>query len=78
MKRAALVLVGLVAAVILVGCSSITADPNAPTEDGFDELDYVLVDEVKLPDGRTVVCIWGDAYNAGGLSCDWVSAGAPE
>jgi hypothetical protein len=35
--------------------------------------------EEKLPDGRTVLCIWAsESYNSGGLSCDWESLAKEE
>lgn len=50
--------------------SQVTDQPSANTLVG------VTVETVELPDGRTVLCVFGDGkdYAHGGASCDWENA----
>lgn len=59
---------GLAAGMLLAGCSK---SPEPGNIGGTYEVTHVKVDE------RDVTCVVWDGYNAGGISCDWVSAGKP-
>lgn len=49
------------AALMLAGCSGTAEAPGSGATGWF-------VDEVKLPNGTTVICV---AVSQGGVSCDW-------
>jgi len=58
------------ATLALVGCAGSTEpeDIYGSWSSGYDR---VVVEEVPLPDGDTVVCITWDGYRAGSITCNW-------
>jgi len=74
-----LVAVILAATLTLVGCGEVEDEPS---NDGFDDSpvekqekeyedgsDLLVVEEVKMPDGSTVTCVY--YYSLGGVDCNW-------
>lgn len=53
---------------LLVGCSADGSEQSTST-------DMLRQESITLDDGRTVQCVVYATINAGGLSCDWASAG---
>jgi len=78
-RNPALVATAAVAlSLLLGGCATSTQRSNQSAEQvaeesGEQRTPYVHYSfEEKLPDGRTVLCVWAaEGYNSGGLSCDW-------
>jgi hypothetical protein len=62
-KKVLTVLAGLGLVFGLAGCGEGTADE-------FDVIEF----SHTLNDGRTVVCLYADGFNAGGAECDWDNA----
>lgn len=64
-------------ALALTGCAeSSQPSPTAPADsDGsISKIGSVQSDYIKLPDGRTVLCVSNWEASHGGLSCDWDNA----
>jgi len=55
----------------LTGCISTTPDPTTTRTDGMNSSDFKEV-EVKLRDGRTVLCLTTGSKPS--PSCDWAGA----
>lgn len=65
MKLKNKIIAGTIAALTvaaLTGCTTPTIVNNARSW------------EQKLPDGRTVTCVYGGTNDGGGISCDWENA----
>ncbi|GAA4762483.1 hypothetical protein [Microbacterium gilvum] len=68
--RGAAAAVGVLATVALAGCATGSASPETNER----RPEQVQAFEVKLDDGRSVLCVWAKSGYGGGLSCDWARA----
>lgn len=75
MKRLLATAAALVLAASLTGCGTGSDEPTESEREKYalDFMDSGTFNK-KLPDGRTVLCIWAEEGYAGGLSCDWDNA----
>jgi len=76
MKRAAIVLVGLLLVLILAGGGSSSAgerDRSIVESLGYDNTSgsSYYIDRIRMDNGKVLICLENYGYKRGGISCNW-------